>query len=324
MNNRCLYCYNELTEDEMLTHAGKAGYHARCSRKFYRKPIPPELPYDENELEALTQQAVKDSSTLTGGQPELLLEVERLKKGQFSHRFLITRETGEYILKPQNNRYEHLPEIENLTMHLATLAGIKTINHALIFTQTGQPAYIAKRIDRIKGKKLQMEDICQLTGRLTEQRYEGSYEEIAETILKYSETPGFDVIGFYEIVLFCFLTGINDMHLKNFSLIEEPVIGFHLSPAYNLVSTQLIRKDDDKDLALTLNGKKNDLNLKDFLIAMLRAGITDKTIKNILGRFSLAIPKWHDFIDISFLTFPLKQEYHELITRKAGQIGLAG
>ncbi len=246
-----------------------------------------------------------------------------MKKGLFSHRFSIAGETGEYILKPQSNQHEHLPEIEDLTMHLAALAGIKTVNHSLIFTQSGRLACITKRNDRIKGKKLHVEDMCQLTGRLAEQRYEGSYEEVAETILKYSETPGFDVISLYEIVLFSFLTGNNNMHLKDFSLISEPAIGYHLSPAYNLVSTQVIRKDNDRDLALTLNGKKDGLNLKDFLIAMLQAGITDKTIKNILGRFSLAIPKWHDFIDTSFLPEYLKKEYHSLITLKARQIGLA-
>lgn len=118
-------------------------------------------------------------------------------------------------MKPATKQYPHLPEVEDLTMHLAELCGIATVPHALIRLQNGSLAYITKRIDRAKKTKLHMEDMCQLTERLTEDKYKGSYEQIAKAILKYSENPGLDLINFFEQVIFSFLTGNADMHLKN-------------------------------------------------------------------------------------------------------------
>jgi serine/threonine-protein kinase HipA len=148
-----------------------------------------------------------------------------------------------------------LPEIEDLTMHLTTLAGIKTVPHSLIRLKSGNLAYITKRIDRNKKKKIHMEDMCQLTERLTEDKCHGSYEQIAKAVLKYSVNPGLDVINFYEQVVFSYLTGNADMHLKNFSLIDRPEMGYTLSEAYDMVTTALVNPADKEDLALTLNAK---------------------------------------------------------------------
>jgi serine/threonine-protein kinase HipA len=109
-----------------------------------------------------------------------------------------------------------------------------------------------------------MEDMCQLTERLTEHKYHASYEQIGKTILKYSTNPGLDLVNFCEIVLFSFLTGNADMHLKNFSLIYDSVNGPILAPAYDMLSTALVNPADDEDLALTLNGKKKRIKRKDF------------------------------------------------------------
>jgi serine/threonine-protein kinase HipA len=104
-----------------------------------------------------------------------------------------------------------------------------------------------------------MEDMCQLTERLTEDKYHGSYEQIGKAIQKYSASPGLDVENFFEIVLFSFLTGNADMHLKNFSLLEQPGLGMTLSPAYDLVNTALVNPADDEELALNLNGRKKNI-----------------------------------------------------------------
>src|SRR5690606_38986653 len=141
-----------------------------------------------------------------------------------------------YILKPPTPHYQQLPEVEDLTMHLAALAKIKTVPHSLIRLQSGKLAYITKRIDRTKKGKLHMEDMCQLTERLTEHKYQGSYEQIAKAILKYSALPGLDLVNFFELVVFSFLTCNADMHLKNFSLIQQPGMGMVFSPAYDLVA----------------------------------------------------------------------------------------
>ena len=166
-------------------------------------------------------------------------------------------------------------------MHLARIAKIKTAPHSLIRLTSGNLAYITKRIDRVKKGKLAMEDMCQLTERLTEDKYSGSYEQIAKTIQKYSVTSGLDVVNFFELVLFSFLTGNADMHLKNFSLIEQPGLGMILSPAYDLVNTALVYPADDEEMALNLNGKKKKLKKQDFVAAMNTLKLDEKQQENI-------------------------------------------
>ncbi len=154
-----------------------------------------------------------------------------------------------------------------------------------------------------------MEDMCQLTEKLTEDKYRGSHEQVAKTIQKYSATPGLDVINFFELVLFSFLTGNADMHLKNFSLLENSNLGMTLSPAYDLVNTKLVNPTDDEDLALNLNGRKKKLKRQDFSAAMSTLEIGDKQQQNIFSKMEKALPKWLEFIDISFLSDSFKKEY---------------
>ncbi len=317
---RCLYCYQILTETEQNLPAGKAGFHASCSKKIFGSAIPPELPYTEDDMLTLAEQVVKSQKTVTGVQPKLSLGIQKMKTGQVNSRFTIIGLWGEYILKPPTKYYQNLPEIEDLTMHLAESVKIKTVTHSLIYLQSGQMAYITKRIDREKGKKLHMEDMCQLTERLTEHKYRGSHEQIAKAILKYSANPGFDVINFYEMAIFSFLTGNSDMHLKNFSLLKNSASGYNLCPAYDMVASQLVVEGDDEELALTLNGKKKKLKQNDFVVAMKSAGISDKSISNIFLKFEKALQQWHDFIEISFLSESLKTDYHKLIDAKHNQL----
>ncbi len=318
--NRCLYCYNDLTEMDREFPAGKVGYHVSCSKKMFGKEIPPEFPYTEHDLLKLAEQVIKSKKTVTGVQPKLSLGIQKVKEVQTIERFTIIGALSEYILKPQTQIYKNLPEIEDLTMHLAEITKIKTVKHSLIYLKSGQLAYITKRIDRRKGRKLHLEDMCQLTERLTEHKYKGSYEQIAKIILKYSENPGFDVINFYEQVIFSFLTGNNDMHLKNFSLLKDG--NYNLCPAYDLVASELVVEGDDEELALNLNGKKKRINRKDFELAMSKSKIEEKAMLNIFNKFSKYVPKWHEFIDISFIPSELKIEYHKMVNLKFHQLNL--
>ncbi len=158
-----------------------------------------------------------------------------------------------------------------------------------------------------------MEDMCQLTERLTEDKYHGSYEQIARTIQKYSATPGLDVVNFFELVLFSFLTGNADMHLKNFSLLEQPGLGMTLSPAYDLVNTALVNPADKEEMALTLNGKKKKLKKADFVAAMNTLKVEEKQQQNIFNKMLKSIPKWNEHIDISFLNAEFKEHYKAII-----------
>ena len=167
-----------------------------------------------------------------------------------------------------------------------------------------------------------MEDMCQLTERLTEAKYRGSYEQIGRTLIEHSINPGLDIINFFEQVIFSFLTGNNDMHLKNFSLFKDPKTGYKLSPAYDMVASELVIEGDDDELALNLNGKKRKLNRTDFESAMSRFDMDQRVFENIFVRFEKSLSKWHEMIAISFLPEKMKEHYHTMIDKKAKQLEL--
>ena len=309
MNKRCLYCYLPLTEREI-------DFHSSCSKKIFGVSLPPELPYTEANMEDLAVRVVKSQTTVTGVQPKLSLHLASAEKPYLAKKFTIVSMWGGYILKPPSSHYPQLPEVEDLTMHLATIAKIKVVPHSLIRLASGNLAYITKRIDRVKSEKLHMEDMCQLTERLTEDKYRGSHEQIAKAILKYSANPGLDVVNFFELVLFSFLTGNADMHLKNFSLIHQPALGPVFSPAYDLVSTALVNPNDDEDLALTLNGKKKKIKRTDFIAAFETLGLDAKQQENVFKKMEKAREPWLKFIDISFVNKEMKSAYKKLIQER--------
>lgn len=309
---RCLYCYKELNDES-------SDYHPRCSTKIYGSPIPPILPYGKKDLIRLAEKVIRSRTTLTGVQPKLSLDIEKVEKS--SKRFTIVGLWGRYILKPQSQHYEQLPELEDLTMHLAEIAKIKVVPHSLIRFQDGDLCYITKRIDRgTKGEKFAIEDMCQLTGRLTEYKYKGSYEQIAKHILKYSSTPKLDVVNFWEQVLFSWITGNSDMHLKNFSLYSNKPDIYVLTPAYDLLATKLVIPEDSEELALTLGGKKKKIKKTDFVTAMQSTGLEEKIIKNILDKFRKASSGWMDFIDLSFVREETKERYKNLIDSQLSKL----
>lgn len=310
---RCLYCYEPLGEEISESHS-------TCSGKMFGTPNPPELPYSEDQMLQLAEKVIKSQTTVTGVQPKLSLHLERLSKKGEPQRFTIVGLWGGYILKPPTKQYRYLPELEDLTMHLAGISGIDVVPHSLIRLSSWELAYITRRIDRKNDLKIHMEDMCQLTESLTEQKYNGSYEQIGKAIVKYSTNPGLDLINYFEQILFSFLTGNADMHLKNFSLIDNPDMGFILSPAYDMVASKLVVEDDEEELALTLNGKKKKIRKKDFLEAINRFNIDDKAIANMFNKFKSSKDKWDSFIDISFLPDEMKNSYHDLIRERAARI----
>ncbi|MBN2744413.1 MAG: HipA domain-containing protein [Marinilabiliaceae bacterium] len=311
--NRCLFCYQPLTEKEL-------DYHGSCSKKIFGQPSAPLLPYSEADLEPLAKMVIQSQTAVTGVQAKLSLHIASGNKDDSAKRFTIVGLWGGYILKPPTALYHQLPEVEDVTMHLARLAKIKTAPHSLIRLASGNLAYITKRIDRTKKGKLAMEDMCQLTERLTEDKYHGSYEQIGKAIQKYSATLGLDVVNFFELVLFSFLTGNADMHLKNFSLLEQPGLGMVLSPAYDLVNTSLVNPADDEELALNLNGKKKKLKKQDFIAAMTTLKISEKQQQNIFTKMENAKAKWMEQIDISFLSDEFKNQYKTIINERLSRI----
>src|SRR5574344_208132 len=235
--SKCLFCYKELKE-------GQTDYHPACARKFFGTKDVPQLPYVRTQIKDLAKEVVRSQTTLTGVQAKLSLDIDKGGKNE-PDRFTIVGLWGKYILKPQTDAYRSLPELEDLTMHLAEAAKISVVPHSLIRFKDGELCYITRRIDRDNnGGKIAMEDMCQLSERLTEYKYKGSYEQIAKLINKYSTTPKLDLTNYWEVVVFSWITGNSDMHLKNFSLYQMNKNEHTFTPAYDLLSTALVMSED--------------------------------------------------------------------------------
>lgn len=306
--SRCLYCYKELKD-------GQVDFHPACSRKMFGTSTPPELPFTRRNISELAEQVIRSQSVVTGVQPKLSLDLEMSDNSQ--RRFTIVGLWGRYILKPQTDQFSCLPELEDLTMHMAEVAKIKTVPHSLIRFEDGELCYITKRIDRDdNGNKIPMEDMCQISERLTEYKYKGSYEQIAKLILKFSAVPKLDLVNFWEQVYFCWLTGNADMHLKNFSLYSPEPQRYVLTPAYDMLSTALVMPEDKEELALTLNGKKARITRKDFEKSMLSSGLEKKVIDNIFRKFEKLLPKFEELIGNSFFDTNYMADYRKLINAK--------
>lgn len=301
---KCLFCYKELNE-------GERDFHARCARKFFGTNTAPTMDYTRKDMDRLAEQIIRSQTTLTGVQPKLSLN---LQKHEGSQRLTVVGLWGAYIFKPQTAGYPELPENEDLTMHLAEIAGINTAKHSLIRLADNSLGYMTRRMDRDeKGNKLAMEDFCQLTERQTEYKYRSSYEQVAKAIAKFSSVPGLDLVNFYEIVMFCWLTGNNDMHLKNFSLLSQKRGDYELSPAYDLLNVAIANPNDKEELALTLNGKKSRITRNDFLEAAGKSGVSELIIKRLISNFEKCVPVWVQKIDESFMSDDMKDRYVELI-----------
>ena len=304
---KCLYCYKALNEVEQ-------DFHTTCAKKMFGTKQAPIIDFNLKELEDLAKQIVIKSVAVTGVQPKLSLEIEK-HKNELS-RLTIVDLHGNYILKPPSTEYKELPQNEDVTMHLANLVKIKTAQHCLIRLHSGELAYITKRFDRNKKDKIAVEDFCQLTENLTEHKYRGSIEKVAKTTHQFTTNKGFEVLRLFELVLFCYLTGNADMHLKNFALIENAFGEFELSPAYDLVSTALVIADDQEETALTINGKKSRLKKKDFDALASNLEINTKVLNSIYAKFEKALPNWIEFIKQSFLSKAMQKNYIELLQTK--------
>lgn len=298
-------------------------YHTACSKKFFGTTNVPFLELDQEKLNQMAQITVNERLALTGVQPKISLSLNGEKGNK---RLTLVGLWGDYILKPQSDHFAQMPQVEDLTMHLAKLFKIDTAQHTLIRTSTRELAYITKRLDRYTSSgslrnKVHVEDLCQLSELLTEQKYKSSYERVGKIIRKYAANPGLDAIRYYRLVLFSFLTGNNDMHLKNFSLVHTQN-GVLFSPAYDLLNVNLIFPSDEEELALTLAGRKRKIKGSDFDQFATSLEINNIVRNNIYRDFSKQIYKAIDLINRSFLSEEYKQEYIRILSAKYNQLGL--
>jgi toxin-antitoxin system, toxin component, hipA family len=292
---------------------GQEDFHPQCAKKFFGVQETPMLEYRHEDLDELAEQIVRAQTALTGVQPKLSLNLD---KHEDSNRLTIVGLWGDYIFKPQSDDYPQFPENEDLTMHLAEAAKINVVPHSLIRLADGRLGYITKRIDRTTdGQKIDMEDMCQLTLHPTEYKYRSSYEQIAKTIVQHCDTPKLALVNYMQLLLFCFVTGNNDMHLKNFSL-YRPADSYQLAPAYDLVNVSIANPNDKEELALTLSGRKNKLKLDHFLQAAATMGLEEKIVLRLIANMNKALPKWKTLIHSSFLSEDMKKAYEDTIVKR--------
>jgi len=305
---KCPFCYQPVD---------KGTYHTKCCKKMFGITDLPTLTLNKNLLNDLAKTTVNNRIAVTGVQPKLSVELEDVKGSE--KRLTIVGLWGNYILKPQNTNYAQMPEVEDLTMHLAEIFKLNTCKHCLLKASDGQMVYIAKRFDREKGQKIHIEDFCQIGEFQTEQKYNSSYERCGKLITKYCTNSGLDLVNFFELLIFSFLSGNNDMHMKNFSVIhkQDEIL---LSPAYDLINSNLINPKDKEDVALNLNGKKKKLSRKDFEMLASVLKISDIILERIFDKYHKNTDKVFKLIDQSFMSDEYKINYKNIWTEKLSRL----
>jgi serine/threonine-protein kinase HipA len=283
-----------------------------------------DFPYNaESQRREAVIRAAKMS--IQGVQPKLSVKLN-VKECMFE----ITDRRGQYIIKPQHELFNNLPENEAITMRMAGLAGIEVPVHGLIYCVDGSLSYFIKRFDRTgRGGKLATEDFAQLAGLDRETKYEYSIEKTIFLLDRYCTFPALEKVKLFKRILFSYLTGNEDMHLKNFSIITRDGKN-ELSPAYDLLNSTIAyielgkSPDDIEESALTIKGRKKKLTAS-LLITYLageRMGLNEKVIADCLQDFRQAMPQWESAVNSSLLTDRQKQLYLALLAGRTRMLGL--
>ncbi len=310
MSSRCLVCQKTLLEHSQ-------GYHRRCGVYLFSSVAVPAIGYDRKELRELAKQVVAQQITVPGVQEKLSL-IQRVTDGE--KRLTLVGLDGEFILKAPADQYPQMPENEAATMAMARLCGIETAPSGLIALSDGSLAYLTRRFDRKQNRELHMEDMCQLTERLTEDKYKGSVEQVGKVLLACSSRPGYDLLTLFDLTVFCFLTGNGDMHLKNYAVLHEPAL--RLAPAFDLLNTRLLitESKDRDDAALAVNGKRRKLKRDDFLALSQSLRLVPRQAENVLNKYRKLLPKMIEHMNSSFLSPDFTAQYQEIMRIRAGRL----
>lgn len=271
-----------------------------------------DLPYTAAELRQEAANRAKKLS-IQGVQPKLSAAISVVEQ-----EFKIVDQFGTYIIKPQNDLFPELPQNEDVTMKMAKAFGLDVPFHGMLYAKDGSLSYFIKRFDRYgKGKKIATEDFAQLTGNTRDTKYRFTMEKLVPVIDEFCSFPAIEKADFFKRVLFCYVTGNEDMHLKNFSLITKNG-KTTLTPIYDFLNSSIVIKNPEEEIALTLKGKKSNLKATDFIdyYAKERLQLNEKTVVTILEQMENAIPKWKELLEISFLSDEMKEKYLELLKYK--------
>ncbi|MGQ7944283.1 HipA domain-containing protein [Flavobacterium sp. WC2509] len=271
-----------------------------------------DLPFTAAEQRQEAANRAKKIS-IQGVQPKLSAAISVVNQ-----QFDIVDQFGNYIIKPQNDIFPELPENEDITMKMAKVYGLEVPFHGLVYSKDGSLSYFIKRFDRYsKGKKYATEDFAQLTGNSRDTKYDYTMEKLIRVMDEYCTFPAIEKADFFKRVLFCFITGNEDMHLKNFSVITKAG-KTTLAPVYDFLNSSISIKNPQEELALSLKGKKSNFKSTEFIdyFAKERLELNDKTINAILSDMNKSLSKWTEFVEISFLSDSMKEKYLKLMDNR--------
>jgi serine/threonine-protein kinase HipA len=310
--NKCLICTGETTDASQ--------YHPNCLKKLFGSREKPELDIRLDQFLELANKTVRQHKSVPGVHSRLLLDIE---KASGADKLTAIGARGRFILIPPSEKWPQLPENRHCTMRMAGSAGIETVPFGLIPLASGERASITRRADRDdNGRKYAMEDMCQLAGRLTEDKYKGSHEQIAKIVRKYSENPLYDLTRYFDLVLFCYLTGNGDMHMKNFSLLRDPLTGWKLAPASDMFSTRLLKsaEKEPEELALTLTEKKSNFSRDSFMEFGQKIGLERKQVTTLIDNLVSKRDQFIEIIDNSFLSHWKKELYGSILSGRISNL----
>ncbi|MBT3202208.1 MAG: HipA domain-containing protein [Phycisphaerales bacterium] len=282
-------------------------YDPKILRAMFGKPIIPTIPISLSEI-SIEAQKLAGKLSISGVQPKLSVRLD-------GENLVPVERDGEYILKPQTQDFGELPQNEYLSMTMGRCFGLNTAPCILLELSDGSLAYVVRRFDRFKKgrriEKLACEDIHQILG--GPDKYAGSHEQIAQVIQKHCRFAPLEFQRLFEMTIFNFAIGNGDAHRKNFSLLTSADGNVALSPAYDLVSSRLVIPEEDEELALTVNGKRNRLDLGDFLAFADYMGIASDYAR---GRITALLALGEAFLKMisdSTLTGPLRDRLKDIL-----------
>ena len=295
MVKMCMCCGKPLNNESSL-------WHESCIRKMFGTSSFPIFDINETKL---IEDNISYGKTVPGVQKKFSYKLNLVGR-----RKTLNILNNQFIIKTESEDINDLVLYEWIGMKLAEICNIETVMCGII-ESNNRRYFITKRIDRNNGKKVPMEDFCQLSNFQTEYKYNGSYEMCYKNVIKkYSSYETIDKIKFYTLIVFSYIIGNTDMHLKNFSLYSIDGL-YQLTPAYDLVPVMLVFPQNE--MALTIHGKKTKLTKNDFYAFGEYLGIDKKLISSINNGFIIKKDKMFKFINETQLNDKQKEKFINLI-----------
>lgn len=302
----CLICLGEGPPDSADGH-----YHAACLQRLFGTDTLPRINLDLAHFPALITPEIGKMS-ISGMQRKALMRLSNDKQ-----RLVVATKTSRYILKPQIERYVHVPENEHLSMRIAEIAGVLVPRLGLVHLTDGTLAYIIERYDRTFEKpprKLNQVDFCQLSERPASQRGGSTAEECAALVARFTSSPAAELRRLFRQLVIAYWIGNGDMHLKNLSLLAKEDGTYALAPAYDLVCTWIY---GDKTLTLSVGGRFKEIRRQDWVAfaskhARLLTLEAEAILDEVLGHLDEAL----GLIERSPLPELLRKSYARMLKKR--------